>query len=77
MIEQDTVRLLRECDAGIKMGVSSIEDVLNYVQAGPFKRCLTDCKAEHEKLENEIKSFWTNITTREKIPASWQKACQR
>ena len=28
MIEQDTIELLRECDAGIKMGVSSIDDVL-------------------------------------------------
>lgn len=54
MIEQDTVKLLRECDAGIKMGVSSINDVLDYVHAEPLKRCLTDCKAEHEKLEDEI-----------------------
>ena len=29
MIEQDTVKLLRECDAGIKMGVSSIDEVLD------------------------------------------------
>ena len=28
MIEQDTIRLLRECDAGIKMGVSSIDEVM-------------------------------------------------
>ena len=28
MIEQDTIRLLRECDAGITMGTSSIDDVL-------------------------------------------------
>ena len=28
MIEQDTIKLYRECDAGIKMGVSSIDDVL-------------------------------------------------
>lgn len=28
MIEQDTIRLLRECDAGIQMGVSAIDDVL-------------------------------------------------
>ena len=27
MIEQDTVKLLRECDAGVKMGVKSIDDV--------------------------------------------------
>ena len=25
MIEQDTIKLLRECDAGVKMGISSIE----------------------------------------------------
>ena len=31
MIEPDTIKLLRECDAGIKMGVSSIEEVLDYV----------------------------------------------
>ena len=29
MIEKDTVRLLRECDAGVKMGVSSIDDVVS------------------------------------------------
>ena len=33
MIEQDTIRLLRECDAGIKMGVSSIDEVLDYVNS--------------------------------------------
>ena len=27
MIEQDTIRLLRECDEGVKMGISSIEDI--------------------------------------------------
>ena len=27
MIEQDTIRLLRECDAGVKMGIASIDDV--------------------------------------------------
>ena len=28
MIENDTVRLLRECDAGVDMGVSAISDVM-------------------------------------------------
>ena len=31
MISPDTIKLLRECDAGIKMGVSSIDEVLGYV----------------------------------------------
>ena len=32
MIEQDTIRLLRECDAGIKMGVSAIDEVVDKAQ---------------------------------------------
>ena len=56
MIEQDTVRLLRECDAGVKMGISSIEDVLDHVQADKLRKRLTNCKAEHLKLEKEIRS---------------------
>ena len=54
MIEQDTIKLLRECDAGVKMGVSSIDDVLDYVKSDQLKNCLKQCKAEHDKLENEI-----------------------
>jgi len=54
MIEQDTVKLLRECDAGIKMGVSSIDDVLPYVSSPDLKTCLTRCKKEHEALDKEL-----------------------
>ena len=32
MIEQDTIKLLRECDAGVKMGIASIDDVLSRVK---------------------------------------------
>lgn len=54
MIEPDTIKLLRECDAGIKMGVSAIEDVLEYVQHEDFRKALTKCKAEHDELKTEI-----------------------
>lgn len=54
MIEQDTIKLLRECDAGIKMGISSIDDVLNHVQNDALKRYLVECKKKHEELKNEI-----------------------
>ena len=42
MVEQDTIRLLRECDAGVKMGVSSIEDVLEKAQNDDLKRLLRE-----------------------------------
>ena len=55
MIEQDTVKLLRECDAGVQMGVASIDDVLGQVRSDELKQCLQTCKKEHEKLESEIR----------------------
>lgn len=54
MIEQDTIKLLRECDAGVKMGISSIEDVIGNVKSEEMKKYLTECKAEHDKLDTEI-----------------------
>ena len=54
MVEQDTIKLLRECDAGVKMGSKSIDDVLDYVRSSELKKLLTDCKEEHEKLNREI-----------------------
>lgn len=56
MIEKDTVKLLRECDSGVKMGVASIDDVLDNVKSEIFKRLLKDCRAEHEKLRLEIQA---------------------
>ena len=57
MIEQDTIKLLRECDAGVKMGIASIDDVLEHVHAQELKDLLSKCKAEHEKLEQEIETL--------------------
>ncbi|MEE0927780.1 MAG: hypothetical protein UIG59_01195 [Acutalibacteraceae bacterium] len=55
MIEQDTIKLLRECDAGVKMGIASIEDVLSHTNSERLEKYLTECKREHEKLESEIR----------------------
>lgn len=57
MIEQDTIRLLRECDAGVQMGISSINDVEDYVSSEAFRNYLSDCKQEHRKLDGEIQQL--------------------
>ncbi len=57
MIEQDTIKLLRECDAGVKMGVASIDETLEYVHSKTLKRYLTECKEEHEELKGEIQKL--------------------
>ncbi len=55
MVENDTVKLLRECDAGVKMGISSINDVLPNVRSERFRNELSDCRNQHEILLSEIK----------------------
>ena len=55
MIERDTIRMLRECDAGIKMGIASIDDVMDRVKSGDFFRLLEKCRESHQQLEREIR----------------------
>ena len=57
MIERDTIKLLRECDEGVKMGISSIEDVLGHVHSDKLEKRLTDCKREHEALGKELQEL--------------------
>lgn len=79
MIEQDTIKLLRECDAGVKMGVSSIDDVLGYVSSEELREILTKCKEEHNKLDVELQSMLDRYSDDGKEPnpmakgMSWMK----
>ena len=68
MIENDTVKLLRECDAGIKMGIWSIDDVLDLVSEDDFKEKLIECKDEHEKLKDEVSDLLSKYHDRGKEP---------
>ena len=79
MIEQDTIKLLRECDAGIKMGVSSIDDVMPHVKSDELKKILNACKDEHENLRVELQNLLDKYEDEGKEPnpiakgMSWMK----
>ena len=49
-MEDDTIKLLRECNAGIKMGVTSLNDVLDHVNDDHMRDILQESKKVHEKL---------------------------
>lgn len=53
MIEQDTVKLLRECNAGIKMGVQAIDELLPKAEEEGLREVLSKSKKEHEKLGDQ------------------------
>lgn len=69
MHENDTLKLLRECDAGVKMGVSSINEVLPDVKAENMRQSLTDCRNQHEILLSEIKQKLDENCDKGKEPA--------
>ena len=79
MIEQDTVRLLRECDAGITMGIDSIEDVLDRIKSTDLRDMLTNCQREHQKLRAEVDQLLERYQDEGKSPnpiaksMSWMK----
>lgn len=79
MIEQDTIKLLRECDAGIKMGVDSINDVLDYVHDRDLKQFLTNSMRDHNELDDELQELLDKYGDEGKAPnpvaksMSWMK----
>lgn len=79
MVNSDTIKLLKECDAGTKMAVASIDDVLERVQDSGMKGLLQESKDHHETLGNEIHSLLNKYGKNEKDPnpmakgMSWMK----
>ena len=74
MIEQDTIKLMRECDAGIKMGVTSIDDVLKYVSNDDFKHSLENCKNQHIKLMDKLQKLLNEYHDDGKAPSPMAKS---
>lgn len=74
MIESDTIKLLRECDAGIKMGVASIEDVLDYVRDEKFQKLLSSCKEKHNQLKKDIQVLLAQYNDEGKEPNAMAKS---
>ncbi len=68
MIERDTVRLLRECDAGAKMGIEAIGDVVGRVRAGGLRDLLSGAKREHEALAGDIRKHLDRFDDEGKDP---------
>lgn len=57
MIEQDTIRLLRECDAGVKMGIAAIDDVIKDVSSEKLRAKLIDLKDDHQQVNADIQKL--------------------
>ena len=68
MVKEDTSNLLRECNLGIKMGISSLNDVLDRVESTDLEDKLKKSRDEHEKLETETQLLLNRYGDEEKEP---------
>ena len=73
-IEEDTIKLLRECDAGIKMGVEAIDEVIQYVTNSELKQYLERNKADHDQLKSELQKLLDQYHDEGKEPNAMAKS---
>jgi len=69
MRNADTVNLLKECDAGTKMGVTSIDEVLPTVKSPGLKTMLSNCRENHKKLGCEARGLLEQHNAEGKDPS--------
>lgn len=74
MTHTDTVHLLRECNAGSKMAVSSIDEVIGRVKDEGLRKLLHNSKEHHEQLGNDIHAQLMKQDSEEKDPGAMAKS---
>lgn len=72
-MENDTVKLLRECDAGLRMGAASIGEVLEYVRDAGLRDALAEGKRSHERLTAQTEELLSRHGADGKAPAPMAK----
>lgn len=70
----DSVKLLKECEAGTKMAISSIDEVMEKVQQSELKKTLQESREHHEKICNEIHEKLQDNQAEDKEPGTMAKS---
>lgn len=74
MNENDTILLLRECDSGLKMAISSLDEVLDVIKNKHFKNQCIESKNKHQTLKKEIDQLLKENNIKEKEPSLMAKS---
>lgn len=65
----DTIKLLKECDAGIKMGIASIEDGIENATDPGLRDVLIDSQKRHKQIGEEVAGYLSEMGETGKEPA--------
>lgn len=77
MEKTDTIKLLQECDAGSKMAVTSIDELMDKVSDPELANLLEESKKHHEKLGNDLHSMLNHKESDEKEPNPMAKGMSK
>lgn len=70
MLQDDTRRLLGECDAGISMAVGAIDEVLPLVESYHLRQELSNCRRAHERLRDHTHTLLEKYQAGGKQPSA-------
>ena len=73
MINSDTIDLLQQCNIGIKMGVTTIDNVIDNVTDDAFRSLLNSSKEEHQRLGSETHDMLNKYHDETKEPSPMAK----
>ena len=69
MATKETMAILKECDAGVKMALASLDDVWEHVQSAELRAILNTTRAQHQMVSREIQSLLSEFGAAEKEPS--------
>lgn len=72
-MSNDTVKLLRECNAGCKSATNSMEQVLRYLDNEDLKNLIDEYNDKHIKLGDECHQMLNELDEEEKDPNKMAK----
>ena len=73
-VSQDTVELLKECDAGCKMAIDSMEQINKHVTDDRLKTLIKKYNGDHIKMKEDIHRMLNNIGADGQEPSPMAKA---
>lgn len=74
MANEDTIRLLREVDAGVKMAVKSFDEVMERIKSPKFKEQLEESRKKHKEIEEKTESRLSEYGSEDKEPSKMATA---
>lgn len=74
MANEDTIQLLKEVDAGVKMAVKSFDEVMDRIKSLQFREQLEESRAKHKEIEEKTESRLSEYGEEDKEPSKMATA---